>query len=86
MVLHYDNQSTIKIDQNPVHHDRTKHAEVDRRFIIEKLYKRIIQIEFVLNTHQLVDLLTKRLSDYTLKFLVYKLGLINIFDTSLRGV
>jgi len=29
MPMHYDNQSTIYIAQNPVFHDKTKHIEVD---------------------------------------------------------
>ena len=32
-----DNQSTIQIAKNPVHHDRTKHVEIDRHFIAEKV-------------------------------------------------
>ena len=31
-----DNKATISIFHNPVHHDQTKHVEVDRHFIKEK--------------------------------------------------
>ncbi|KAI0519393.1 hypothetical protein KFK09_006839 [Dendrobium nobile] len=37
MKLHCDNKSAISIAHNPVQHDRTKHIEVDRHFIKEKL-------------------------------------------------
>ncbi|XP_062116964.1 carbon catabolite repressor protein 4 homolog 3-like isoform X5 [Humulus lupulus] len=43
--LHYDNQSTISIAHNPVHHDRTKHVEVDHHFIKEKIDGGVIKIE-----------------------------------------
>ena len=33
MKVLYDNQSTINIAKNPVHHDRTKHVEIDRNFM-----------------------------------------------------
>lgn len=32
-----DNQAAISIAKNPVHPDRTKHVEIDRNFISEKL-------------------------------------------------
>ena len=37
MKLYYDNKATISIAQNPVQHDRTKHVEIDRHFIEEKI-------------------------------------------------
>ena len=32
-----DNQATISISHNPIHHDRTKHVEIDQHFIKEKV-------------------------------------------------
>lgn len=32
-----DSQSTIAIAKNLVHHDKTKHVEIDRHFISEKI-------------------------------------------------
>ena len=37
-----DNQSAISISKNPVHHDRTKHVEIDRHFIKEKIEENVI--------------------------------------------
>jgi hypothetical protein len=47
MNLYCDNKSAIEIAHNPVQHDRTKHVEVDRHFIKEKLEAGIIQFPFV---------------------------------------
>lgn len=37
MKLLCDNQVAINIAKNLVHHDKTKHVEIDRRFIEEKI-------------------------------------------------
>lgn len=37
MKLYCDNKSTINIAHNLVQHERTKHVEIDRHFIKEKL-------------------------------------------------
>lgn len=45
--LFCDNKVTIDISHNPIQHDRTKHVEVDRHFIKEKLDGNIIQFLFM---------------------------------------
>ncbi|GKD13118.1 putative RNA-directed DNA polymerase [Tanacetum coccineum] len=54
-----DNKAAIQISENPVQHDRTKHVEVDRHFIKEKLEAGIIELPFVKSSDQLADILTK---------------------------
>ena len=39
-----DNQSTISIAKNLVHHDRTKHVETDQHFIKEKIEGNIVEL------------------------------------------
>ncbi|XP_071727443.1 secreted RxLR effector protein 161-like [Rutidosis leptorrhynchoides] len=39
-----DNEAAIAISENPVQHDRTKHVEMDRHFIREKLDAEIISL------------------------------------------
>ncbi|GKE75717.1 putative RNA-directed DNA polymerase [Tanacetum coccineum] len=52
-----DNKAAIQISENPVQHDRTKHVEVDRHFIKEKLEAGIIELPFVKSSDQLADIL-----------------------------
>ncbi|GKB37468.1 putative ribonuclease H-like domain-containing protein, partial [Tanacetum coccineum] len=47
-----DNKAAIQISKNHVQHDRTKHVEVDRHFIKEKLEARMIKLPFVKSKDQ----------------------------------
>ena len=38
------NRVAIRIAKNSVHHDRTKHIEIDRHFINEKIEKQIVEL------------------------------------------
>ena len=47
MMLYYDNKVACNIAQNPIQHDRTKHVEVDKFFIKEKLEENIIAVPHI---------------------------------------
>lgn len=83
MKLYCDNKSAINIAYNPVQHDRTKHIEVDRHFIKEKLDSGLICAPFVSSQGQLADTLTKGLSSSN--FECIKIGNGEYLFTSLRG-
>ena len=77
--LQCDNQSAISIAHNPIQHDRTKHVEVDRHFIKEKIEDKIITINYIPTGQQLADIFTKGLSEKQFTILLSKLGLIDIY-------
>ena len=47
MKLYCDNKSAINIAHNPIQHDRTKHIEVERHFIKEKLEEGVVCMSYV---------------------------------------
>ncbi|KAM1065823.1 hypothetical protein TB2_020907 [Malus domestica] len=79
MVLYCDNQSAQEIANNPVHHDRTKHVEVDRHFIKEKLDVKLVDIPFVKIEEQLADILTHAVYARRFQDSLDKLGLGDIY-------
>ena len=56
-----DNKSVISIANNPVQHDRTKHVEIDRFFIKERLDDGTLMLDHVASGEQVADCLTKEL-------------------------
>ncbi|KAL0544018.1 hypothetical protein IC582_019129 [Cucumis melo] len=77
--LFCDNKAAISFANNPVQHDRTKHVEIDRHFIKERLDSGSICIPYIPSSQQVADVLTKGLLRPNFDFCVSKLGLIDIY-------
>lgn len=82
LMLYCDNKAAINIANNPVQHDRTKHIEINRHFIKEKLGAGIICLPYVQTTNQLADILTKGLNPQSFCFIRDKMGIYDIFTPS----
>ena len=85
VTIYCDNQSAISIGKNPVHHERTKHIEIDVHFTREKVLDGLLQLQYLPTTQYLANAFTKNLSAAQLQYLMTKLGLVQTTIPSLRG-
>jgi hypothetical protein len=74
-----DSKLAISIANIPVQYDRTKHVEIDKFFIKEKLNSELLELSHVAIGNQVADCLTKEFSSIDLMRLCDKMGLMDIF-------
>ena len=58
-MIHQDNQSTIKLVENPIYHQRTKHIEVRFYAIRDWITDKKLQVRYTKTAEMLADGLTK---------------------------
>ena len=75
--LYCDNKAACA--HNPVQHDHTKHVDVYKFFIKEKLDEKIVELPKVQSEDQLTDILTKVVSSRVFSKFLGKLGMCNIY-------
>ena len=60
-----DNESAVKLANNPVQHSRTKHIDIRHHFLRDHVAKNDISLEGVRTEDQLADIFTKSLDEAT---------------------
>ncbi|KXJ80842.1 hypothetical protein RP20_CCG023131 [Aedes albopictus] len=73
--IYEDNQSCIKISEEPREHKRMKHVDIRFHFIRECIQNKIIQPVYISTKEQVADILTKGLPAGPFLFLRSKLNL-----------
>ncbi|XP_057540564.1 uncharacterized mitochondrial protein AtMg00810-like [Amaranthus tricolor] len=60
-LVYWDNVSAVYLASNPVHHQRTKHIEIDIHFVREKVKRGDVRVLHVPTRYQIADIFTKGL-------------------------
>jgi hypothetical protein len=75
--LLYDNESAIRMADNPVEHSRTKHIDFRYHFLRDHQQRGDIEIAYVNNKDQLADIFTKPLDEKTFSKLRNELNILD---------
>jgi hypothetical protein len=59
--IHCNNQSCIKLSENPVFHDKSKHIKIKYHFIKDRVQKGAVKLRHISTDEQILDILTKPL-------------------------
>ena len=47
VVIHCDNQSYVKLSENPVFHDRSKHIEMRYHYVRDMVQRRVVSLPYI---------------------------------------
>jgi hypothetical protein len=75
-VIYCDNQSCIKMSENPVDHDRSKHIDTRYHYIRDMVQKGAVQLQYLSTDEQIADILTKPLTQVKFEYFRAKLGVV----------
>ena len=77
-----DNESAIKLTNNPVQHSRTKHIDIHHHFLRDHVAKNDISLEGVRTEDQLADIFTKPLDEAIFCILRNELNVLDFSNIS----
>ncbi|KAJ8747772.1 hypothetical protein K2173_011424 [Erythroxylum novogranatense] len=83
--LYCDNQSAIRLAENPIFHARTKHVEVHYHFIREKVLQGEITLEQIKTEDQVADMFTKGLSVNKIESFCHLLSMTKRIEAGVEG-
>jgi hypothetical protein len=75
-VIHCDNESCIKLSENPVFHDRSTHIEIIFQIIRDWVQRGAVQLQYISTKEQIADILTKALPRGKHVYFRDKMGLV----------
>ena len=76
--IHCNNQSCVKLSENPVFHDKSKHIEIKYHYIRDMVQRGAVKLQYVATNEQIVDVLMKPLARVKFEYFREKLGVLQI--------
>ena len=82
--IHCDNQSCVKLSENPVFHDKSKHIEIKYHYSRDMVPRGAVKLQYVATGEHIADVLTKLLARLKFEYFMEKLGVLQI-EVSSKG-
>ena len=76
--IYCDNQSCVKLSENPVFHDKSKHIEIKYHYIRDMVQRGAVKLQYVAMDDQIVDVLMNPLARVKFEYFREKLGVLQI--------
>jgi hypothetical protein len=73
-LIHCDNHSCVKLSENHVFHDKSKHIEIKYQYIRDMVQRGVVELHYISMDDQIADILTKPLSIVNYEYFSDKLG------------
>jgi hypothetical protein len=74
-LIHCDNQSCMKLSENLVFHDKSKHIEIKYHYIRDMVQRGVMELQYISTDEHIADILTKPLSRVKYEYFISKLGM-----------
>jgi hypothetical protein len=75
-IIHCDNQSCVKLSENPVFHDKSKHIEIKYHYIRDMVQRKAVHVQYLPTHEQIADIFTKPLARTKFEYFRERLGLV----------
>jgi hypothetical protein len=73
--IHCDNQSCVKLSENLVFHDKSKHIEIKYHYIRDMVQRKTVHVQYISTHEQIVDIFTKPLAKTKFEYFRENLGM-----------
>ena len=76
--IYCNNQSCVKLSENPIFHEKSKHIEIKYHYIKDMVQRGAVKLQYVAMDEHIADVLTKPLSRVKFEYFMEKLGVLQI--------
>jgi hypothetical protein len=75
-MIHCDNHRCVKLSENPVSYDSSKHVEIKFHYIRDMVQRKEVLVQYLPTVEQIADFLTKPLAKSKFEYFRDELGVI----------